>query len=1035
MRVPARGRRRWRALAFAAVPAALLVTTTVQASPPTDPPGQPVEIPDPAPTRSPNLAPATPATDIPVDAEAIAGSYIVVMAADPVVSYTGDEPGLAATAVAPDEKVDTDSPAVEEYVEHLETEQQEVLAASGVGAAVQGQSFTYALNGFEATLDEAGVAALLRQSKVANVVPNTLRQLTTDNTPQYLGLSAPKGPWASGFTGEDVVVGVIDSGIWPEHPSLADDGTYDDLPEYDDVELDCDFGDTAYNEDDAEFECNNKLLGAYDMRTSYKEQVGAELYDSARDYDGHGTHTATTAAGNRDVRATLFGIDRGLVSGIAPRARVIAYSACGSLGCVTSDLLGAVDQAVADGVDVINYSIGGGASLTDPVDMAFLFAADANVWVATSNGNDGPGAETVGGPASVPWVTAVGASTQNRTFSATARLANGQIAVGASITNGTTGGLKPLVDAEALGNELCEEPDEGEAAFSADITGKIVLCLRGGNARVDKSRVVAAAGGAGMILYNPNDVQALVTDNHWVPSVHINFTSGQFVKGYIDAVANPRASITAGKKVNAQGSVMADFSSRGANPVAPDIIKPDVTGPGVNILAGNTPTPWIDNEGPGAPGQLFQSISGTSMSSPHVAGLFALLRQAHPEWSAAMAKSAVMTTARQDVVKEDGTTPADPFDMGAGYIDPAGSPTKAGSVFAPGLVYDAGLFDYYGFLCDADPGVFADPAGLCSTLAASGYATTATDLNLASIGASAVAGSITVERTVTSVADKARRWTSDIEAPPGFEVTVEPSSFRIEPGETVTYSVTITSVDAPVDEWRFGSLTWSSGSYTAYSPIAAKAALFAAPDTVTGEGTEGSVTIPVGFGYTGAYTAAAHGPVADTPLEGSVAQDPDQEFNPNDPVGVAALPIDVAGSALLRLTLSEADLAPDGNGIDIDLYLVKDNRIVAASTAGGTSEQIDLVLPADGAYTLYVHGWLVGEDNTVDFTVHSWSVPLAPDTGALQIDSAPESAVTGAVDEVVASWSGLEPGTEYLGAVSHSDDAGLLGLTLVEITS
>ena len=205
---------------------------------------------------------------------------------------------------------------------------------------------------------------------------------------------------------------------------------------------------------------------------------------------------------------------------------------------------------------------------------------------------------------------------------------------------------------------------------------------------------------------------------------------------------------------------MADFSSRGQNRAAPDIIKPDVTAPGVNILAGASPTPY-DPAGTGAPGQLFQAISGTSMSSPHVAGLFALLRQAHPDWSAAMAKSAVMTTARQDVTKEDASTPADPFDMGAGHVDPAGRPSRGGSMFSPGLVYDVGLFDYYGFLCDAAPSVFPDPDATCAALEGGGYATTAANLNLASIGDASFVGSTTVQRTVTSVNGSTRRYIVD----------------------------------------------------------------------------------------------------------------------------------------------------------------------------------------------------------------------------------------------------------------------------------
>ncbi|HEU4840372.1 MAG TPA: S8 family serine peptidase, partial [Ilumatobacteraceae bacterium] len=701
-----------------------------------------------------------------------------------------------------------------------------------------------------------------------------------------------------------------------------------------------------------------------DMRDAYKAAVTPpggrfpELYNSARDYDGHGTHTATTAAGNAGVPATVFNVDRGPVSGIAPRARLIVYAACGAGGCATSDLVASIDQAVADGVDVINYSIGSPTpSLTGADELAFLFAADANVWVAASNGNEGPGAQTTGSPASVPWVTSVGASTQDRTFSATARLGNGQLAIGASITNGT-GGAKPLVDAATLGNELCQARATGPT-FSAPVTGKIVLCLRGGNARVDKSRVVAAAGGAGMILYNPNDVQALVTDSHWVPSVHVNFTTGRAIKAYIAAApATARATLLAGKKVRSQGSVMADFSSRGPNGAAADIIKPDVTAPGVNILAGQTPTPWIGNDGPGAPGQLFQSISGTSMSSPHVAGLFALLRQEHPDWTAAMAKSAVMTTARQDVTKEDASTPADPFDMGAGHVDPAGPPSRAGSMFSPGLVYDAGLFDYYGFMCDAAPIIFLDPVSTCAGLEGGGYPTTAADLNLASIGVSSIVGTRTVQRTVTSVADATRTFVASVEAPAGFDVTVEPSSIRLAPGESETYTVTFTRVDAAYDEWSFGSLTWTSGGYEVRSPLAAQAQVLAAPDAVQGEGVEGSVTVPVRFGYTGEYTAGAHGPVPATRTPGTVTQDPDRTFVRTDPAGTTAVPITVSGSAFLRIALATADLSPPNPNTDIDLYLYDAaGDEVGSSGASSTNELIELAVPEDGTYTLYVHGW------------------------------------------------------------------------------
>jgi subtilisin family serine protease len=912
---------------------------------------------------------------------------------------------------------------VEAYVDHLEAVQEEVVEAAGVSDADVGDSFTYALNGFEADLTAAEVADLERQPDVAKVVPNELRQLHTDTSPGFLGLNQRRGAWQSGLVGEGVVVGVIDSGIWPEHPSFADDGTYPPLPGYE--SLPCEFGDTAYNPDDAPFACNQKLLGARDMRTTYTAVIGPERFNSARDYDGHGTHTASTAAGNADVPADALGIARGTVSGIAPRARVIAYSACGDLGCFTSDLVGAIDAAVADGVDVINYSIGGGATLTDPADIAFLFAADANVWVATSAGNDGPGSATIGGPASVPWITSVGASTHDRTFTNVVRLGNGQIATGVSITGGTSGQL-PLVDAADLGNELCDPAD----AFDGDITGKIVVCQRGVVARVDKSQAVAAAGGAGMILYNTSDAQALVTDSHFVPSTHVNFTTGQAIKGYIAAAgAAATAGLTAGKATPTQGSVMADFSSRGEDPVAPDLVKPDVTAPGVNILAGHTPFPSS-----GAPGQLFQSISGTSMSSPHVAGLFALLRQAHPDWTAAMAKSAVMTTARQDVVKEDGVTPADPFDMGAGHIDPSGRPSAKGSVFDPGLVYDAGLFDYLAFLCGADDSVFADAAATCGQFESAGVSTDPTDLNLASIGASSIAGSIRVQRVVTSVADTRRTFKASVAAPAGFEVSVVPDKIKLAPGESAAFEVTITNVSATLDSWSFGSLTWKGGNYEVRSPIAAKASLFAAPSSVSGSGTDGAVEFPIQFGWTGPYTAAPHGPVASVPFAGTVDQDPDQTFDPNDPTGTTAISLATSGAAFLRVRLTTDDLTVPDPDVDLDLYLYDSAGVeVASSTAGGTNELLELPLPPDDTWTLFVHGWQTG--GPVGFEVQTWTVPATPGTGALVIDSAPTSATLGAVATIRASWSGLDASSEYLGAVSHSDGSGLVGLTLVDITT
>lgn len=964
-------------------------------------------------------SPATGAQLRTASASAATQPYVVIMAADPVVAYDGGIRGIPATKPAKGKKVDRRSAPVKRYVDYLKAQHRTALRGAGVPAGEVNAEYAFALNGFAAELTKSQVDAMARQPGVVAVLEDELQQPQTDNTPRFLGLTDPGGPWQRGITGKGVVAGIIDTGIWPEHPSFADDGRYPAPPAG--FAVPCQFGNTAYNPDDAPFTCNNKLLGARDMRATYNAVIGPELYASARDADGHGTHTAGTAVGNGGVRAEIFDIPRGRVSGIAPRAQLIAYKVCGDQGCFESDLAAGIDTAVADGVDVINYSIGGGAGLTGADELAFLFASDAGVFAATSAGNSGPGAGTIGGPSSAPWVTSVGASTQDRVFQGSVVLGNGKRYFGPSVTGGTS--TVRLIDAAAAGNELCllDQP------FTADVSGAIVLCKRGQVARVDKSHAVLNAGGAGMVLYDLSDTVTLLSDNHWLPSVHIGNTAGLAIKSYI-AAAGPaaKARITAGVKARSQGSVMANFSSRGPNPAAPDIIKPDITAPGVNILAGNSPAPGIDPAG-----ELFQAIAGTSMSSPHIAGVYALLKQAHPDWSAAMAKSAIMTTARQDVVKEDGKTKADPFDFGAGHVKPGGR-VKAGSVFEPGLVYDAGFNDYLAFLCGTAPEVFANPTATCAALEQAGYSTDPSDLNYPSIGVAEVAGNQTVTRKVTSVAKERGPITyrPTIVAPAGFEVTVSPSSITLRSGQTATYTVTITNKgDAPTGQWRFGSLTWKARQYEVRSPIAVAASAFDAPAQVDGTGTSGSASFPVKFGYTGPYDAEARGLVPRTDVPGSVGQDPDQTFDPNDPAGTTAHEFTASDSTYLRWRLTHPIPA-----VDLDIYLYNSaGEQIASSTNGSTDELIELRLPADDTYTLYVHGWQT-LGTTQSYSLGTWNVPSAGG-GSLVITSEPEDATIGETGTVGVSWSGLAPGQEYFGAVEHLRGSEPLGLTLVHVTT
>ena len=975
------------------------------------------------------LALAMPVVAAPVAATDTAKPYVVVMAADPITAYDGGQAGLTATKPAQGKKVTRGSAAVRDYQAFLRIQHDRSLRQGGVAVAKKLHDYSFALNGYAALLTPSQVDRIKVQKGVVRVLEDQMRHAQTDSTPGFLQLNARGGPYARGIDGEDVVVGVIDTGIWPEHPSFADDGSYGPSPV---PAIPCEFGNTAHNANDAPFTCNNKLLGARQMLETYRAVLGAEPeeFDSARDDAGHGTHTASTAAGNSKVLASIFGQPVARIAGIAPRARVVAYKALGELGGFTSDLAAAIDRAVADGVDVINYSIGGGAGLPAADELAFLFAADAGVFVATSAGNDGPAPETVGNPATMPWVTAVGASTQRRFWEGIVTLGNGKRYRGASITRNL--GSRPLVDAASAGSELCE-PGKLDAS---KVTGKIVLCLRGVVGRLEKSKAVFEAGGVGMVMYNADDVDNLFTDNHWVPSVHVDNTPGKAIKAYIAASANPTARISVRtdsgrpRKTSWRSAPsMTIFSSRGPNAVAPDIIKPDVTAPGLQIVAGNSPFPDADSP----PGELFQAIAGTSMSSPHVAGIYALLKQAHPDWSAAAAKSALMTTAYQNVRDNDRVHRADPFDFGAGHVRPGGRWGK-GSISQPGLVYDAGLFEYAAFTCGMDWEVFTQAS--CDFLDGLGVPSAAVDLNLPSIGISEVAGSQTITRTVTSVATSNSRVTyrASVSAPRGYKVKVSPSRITLRRGQSATFTVTVTNVSAPVDAWRFGSLTWVSDDYRVRSPIAVKGALFDAPEEVAGTGTTGNLSFPVKFGYTGPYTAAAHGLVKATLTQANVKQDPDQTFAPGDVAtgGANLHQFTLSGAAHFRMAMPPE--ATEANA-DLDIYIVGPNGEEFSSTAGGTDELIDISNPADGTWKVYVHGWSApGGDS--DYDMWTWAVPATAGGGSLTIVSAPSAATNATVGTVEVGWSGITAGTTgdwYLGAVSHTGASGVMGLTLVNV--
>ncbi|MCI0549988.1 MAG: S8 family serine peptidase [Anaerolineae bacterium] len=953
------------------------------------------------------LSLSTPALAQDSAAQGEAKSYIVVLQGAPVATYDGSIAGFGATRAGEGAKIAPNSANVVEYRNFLASEHNKSLEAAGVSTSAKVHDYTVALNGYSAILTQEQVDALKSQKGVLLVLEDQMRFPDTDSSPTFLGLNVTGGAYASGITGEGVVVGIIDTGIWPEHPSFADDGSYSSPPT---GPLPCEFGNTAWNPDDVAFTCNNKLIGAYQFLATYRALIGADPdeFDSARDDNGHGTHTASTAAGNAGVDATMYGLPVGTISGIAPRAHVIAYKGLGNLGGFTSDLAAAIDQAVADGVDVINYSIGSGPGTPGGDEIAFLFAADAGVFVAASAGNSGSGPGTIGNPATMPWLTSVGASTQSRFFRGKVKLGNGVNYIGASITPGIED-WTPLVDAASAGGDLCVPGSLNPAV----VAGKIVLCRRGAVGRAAKSLAVLQAGGVGMIMYENTNDNNLFSDSHWVPSVHIDNTPGLAVKAYIASTANPTARLEANDEDGPETSnwnpapSITLFSSRGPNAFAADIIKPDVTAPGIQILAGNSPFP---DPGTTPPGELFQAIAGTSMSSPHVAGIFALLKQAHPDWSAAMAKSALMTTAHQKVKDNDRVSNADPFDMGAGHVRPGGKWIK-GSITQPGLVYDAGLFEYFGFLCDAFPAIFVDPAGTCAFLESLGIPTQAENLNYPSIGIAQVPGSATVTRTVTSVAVSGGKVTyrAKVQAPPGYTVSVSPSTLKLAPGESATFSVTITNVSAPLDVWRFGSLTWKSDPYTVYSPIAVKGVLFQGPAEVSG-------SYNVSFGYTGPFSAAARGLVPATTFNHAV--------NTGDFIcDSVSIP---AGTTYARFALFDANTSPAG---DIDLLVFRGATLVGQSLGGTSQEVVNLLNPVAGTYDACLDGFATS--NPSNTTLFTWV--LGSTAAGNMTVSAPASATIGTSGTINLTFSGLVSGTKYLGSVAYSGVAGLPNPTIVRV--
>ena len=571
------------------------------------------------------------------------------------------------------------SPKIKAYVAAVKAKQAAVATEVGVVEVLHNYAHTF--NGFSARLSPAQLKAISKHPDVAAVYPDEVHQLHTSNTPTFLGLinAAGDGLHDSGIVGEDVIVGILDSGIWPENPSFIAAATnaantYGPAPAG--WAGECNVGSVGsfvrdgvviYDDSTApsdEFACNNKLIGARYFGSTfssvYEMQFGLGEFASARDADGHGSHTASTAAGNADVTAVLGGAEVGSVSGIAPRARLAAYKVCWNAnyvspagvnerGCFFGDSLAAIDQAVVDGVDVLNYSIGNSQAINTPVYNASLSAANAGIFFTASAGNSGPTAATVSNIA--PWIATVAASTYDGTSAVIGNeliINSGTLAPGEIFSVPAVIGT-PVPEGGVTADLGLASPVEACGPLSNDLTGQIALIARGGCPFVDKLLNAEAAGAIGAVVYTLSGTPIAmggVDPGIGIPGVMVFNADGLALA---DSVSTGTTNVTmsrngAATEATEVSNIMAGFSSRGVNTQTADILKPDITAPGVRILAASSPQQLQFGGNP--QGENFAYLQGTSMSSPHIAGMAALLAGQYPNWTPAQIKSAIMTTLR-----------------------------------------------------------------------------------------------------------------------------------------------------------------------------------------------------------------------------------------------------------------------------------------------------------------------------------------------------------------------------------------------------
>ncbi|MEO3768758.1 S8 family serine peptidase [Micromonospora sp. B9E7] len=868
------------------------------------------------------------------------GMYVVELAEAPLTTYTGGVSGLARTRPAAGNRLDVTSTPSQAYRRHLDAQRGAVAAAAGVKVNAV---YTTAFNGFSAKLTSQQVTALRADKRVRAVTasralgtptpPPTAPTANTPatTTPEELDQSAGAGvagkPDKAGKpgpgTGAGMVIGVLDTGIWPESASFAKK-----MPAPANWRGTCQTGVAFVAE-----HCNGKIVGARYFADSWLAGGGSVPegeFLSPRDAAGHGTHTASTAAGLPISNVTIDGRRFGPVSGVAPDAQIAVYKVLwGGMG-YDADIIAGIDAAVADGVQVINFSIGsqlGDWEANTPIGIAFLNATLAGVFVAASAGNTGIVSGAISNAA--PWVTTVGAAVTNLD-EATIKLGDGTKLVGGSLDALPGGDARPMVFGDQAGSpDLGAVYCEPGSLDAAKIKGKVVACALSDT--FASANEVKEKGGAAMVLFDP-------VGNYRVNSIY-NFPvvylptekqAGTLFNYLMRHPTDAKASVRTGGDGSSVPGVpsVADFSSTGPDKVTYGVFKPDLVAPGSDIIAAVSPA--------GNFGRQYDAYSGTSMASPYVAGAAAILRATHPDWSPGRVASALRTTATDTV----GTS--NPLDQGSGFINLAGA---------------------------TDPGLVIEPTAAELVKFSETAAPDGKELNLPAISLREYDGTspVTLTRTLTNVGKAKETYRSVVSGLPGMKVTVTPASVTLAPGKSATVTITVRRGSAPWDRYVTGSITWHGRTHTARIPVAAR------PWGITARpyGDDGEEFGRMANGAFGLVQPGFSGPLAGR----STGYTPMQRESYSIPAGVYGGVFDPKASGVKKVDFTvpanTAGIVVEANTDDpntnLDLYLYKGDTLIYSSDRYWTSaEQAYKFLPEPGRYTAYVFAQFPGGP-VVDF--------------------------------------------------------------------